>query len=92
MKEAANPVSNWIRNYGDFVIPKEQLDLMKKIVQQHSCKIPDSEVDATYRALRPLEELVGLLPPSDPQRLKMDGLLRGMKQMIDRKVQEYFRR
>ena len=92
MKAAADPVENWIRTYGEWVMPEDQLEYFDRLAGEDACRIPDQEVDNSYRSLRALEELARIEPAQEPQRKRIEAFLRGVYKMIDRKIQEFFRR
>lgn len=92
MRNEAAPYDQWVRNNGEFVIPEEQLEFFDRLVNADACRMPDQEVDLSYRTLRNLEDLVHVQPEKSAQRGRLERFLEGVHKVIDRKIKEYFRR
>ncbi|MGZ3705605.1 MAG: hypothetical protein ACXWP1_06585, partial [Bdellovibrionota bacterium] len=92
VKTAGDPLNQWIRNNGELVLPEEQLEFFDRLVNQDSCRLPDQEIDISYRILRNLEDLSHVEAEGESQRARIEKLLNGVHRVIDRKIQEYFRR
>ncbi len=90
-RNVATPINQWIRNNGEFVLSEELLEYFDHLAVRDACRMTDQEVDLSYRSLRSLEELARIKPESDPQRLRIERFLSGVHQVLDRKIQEYFR-
>lgn len=86
------PIEQWIRLHGEFVMPEEELEFFYRLVSAEKCKMSDQEVDQSYRALHNLETLSRIQPEDEPQRLRMERFLAGVHKVIDRKIREYFRK
>ncbi len=86
------PLEQWMRLHGDFVMSEEELDFFDRLVAVQQCLMGDQEVDESYRALHNLEDLARIQPATEPQRQKLERLLSGVHALIDRKIGEYFRK
>lgn len=91
VRQENGPLENWVRLNGEFVIGEEPLNFLSKIVSRKDCRMNDDEVDASYRALRGLEDLTRLLGEAEPQRAKIDRFLLGVHKVVDQKIKEFFR-
>jgi hypothetical protein len=91
-QKMAEPLNQWVSNNGEMLLPEEQLLFLDRVVNRDSCRMPDQEIDQSYRVLRNLELLVRVQRDAEPQRHRLERLLAGMHQVMDRKIQEYFRR
>jgi hypothetical protein len=90
VKDAIEPFEQWIRVNGEFVIPDEQLGFFDRLVHKQGCKLADQEVDQFYRSMHSLESLSKIEGDTDPQRVKVERFLLGIRKVIDRKLQEFF--
>lgn len=92
VQSLSEPLNQWIRNNGEMVLPEEQLAFLDRVVNHDACRMPDQEIDSSYRILRNLEELIRVQGEGRPQRIRLERLLTGVHKVMDRKIQEYFRR
>lgn len=83
------PLERWGRRYGSFVLPEEDLRYLHGLVVKRGCRMGEEEVDEAYRSLRGLEDLSKILKDG-PLRSRIDNLLAGVHQLIDRRIQEFF--
>jgi hypothetical protein len=91
MRDANAPLYQWMRNNGEYVFPDEQVDFFARLSGSDACRMPDQEVDQSYRTLRCLDDLVRIEPAGDDQRTRLERFLNGVHIVIDRKIQEFFR-
>ncbi len=91
VKQENGPLENWVRNNGEFVLAEEPLSFIGKISARPSCRMNDDEVDASYRALRGIEDLARLVDESQPQRGRIERFLVGVHKVMDQKIKEFFR-
>lgn len=92
MKRQNEPITEWMRLHGGFVIPDEPLQFLDRIIERSNCRMKSEEVDLSYRTIRSLEDLARMEPEGDPQRLRIERLLSGIYQVIDQKIREFFTR
>jgi len=86
------PLEQWIRLHGEFVMPEEELLFFERLVGSGKCRMSDQEVDQSYRTLNNLEALARLQGEQEPQRKRIERFLFGVHKVIDRKIREYFTR
>ncbi len=86
------PLEQWIRNNGNFVMPEDELLFFDRLVNLEKCKMSDQEIDQTYRTLHSLEALTRVQPEADPQRKRIERFLTGVHSIVGRKIREYFQR
>ncbi len=86
------PMEQWIRIHGEFVMPEEELLFFERLVGTEKCRLSDQEVGQSYRTLHSLEALARMHGEQDPQRKRVKRFLFGVNKMIDRKIREYFTR
>jgi hypothetical protein len=84
-------LDRWVRQNGDFTLPEDVLQHLEQIIVGRKCHLSDDEVDQSYRTIRVLEDVAKILPPGK-QRAHIERFLRGIYEIQDRKIEEFFRK
>lgn len=90
LRAVHHPLEQWIRRYGEFVIPEEELEFFERLIVTQNCKMTDQEIENSYRTMRAMEELMHTEREAEPQRALIERFLLGIHKVIDSKIREYF--